>query len=722
MNIFIQGRKNGNKRLYPITETPKEFEDFAGDIQPLNAPRNANCYGRSFYSIAFNGKGCIFTKCIIGDDTLRGYLGNINISIYIAANQKMAGGDIKILLDKLINIYVEKYCPEFKINDQKQEDWALFQSEADNYDSKVETISADENYQYGSKDAAYHFYDNTTEIEKYLDAPYQEKFKERKQVFFIENQSKIILDVIKHDLDREANLTGNIDWDNTKYTLRIFQSELPDGVSVEIRAKGSIKTNGDKIYKKDNITIKYKKKYCNVNEPIEGKLYELEAKEYLKISDGSIELGKIIDFTPSQKPVKIIINYINGKSITDAVIVCKCKSKKSIPNKEVSQNQNTIYFSGEEQQEKWSISDKRENFKGEEEFTPESKDEIKLTLREVKPTKPQEQPAKGDISIGGNGKKITEEKPFYLYILLGLSVACILAIGVYFSVDMFWRGTCPEVNNSAEASQEETIKSELSPAEIKSYVEGEALFLEELNTYKDEWAKLKNTKDSVEYREYEGFIDKAIKKREAITNGNFDFLTYSHNHVNYSDKQQKFKIAVEKINEKQYEQVKDKLGNVSQLTLTQIADSINKILAPSIKTNSTTEKNNTQPKKEETNQNEKKSNQPPPLTKEEKEIIKYLEGDEFNFQILENYDKTNTSQKLKPSIKLALKFWSLDGLKPNTYFTYFQKVNNDYYLKNNKKLTSFLEDENQKKTDNIYPNSITGLKTLTLSKFIDKTK
>ena len=139
-------------------------------------------HGKSLYAIAFNGTGCIFTKCIIGYDTLRGDVGNIGISFFIPNNKKMLGTDIKILLDELINIYTTNYCPDFKINDKKQEDWDLFLSTANKYDAKVKTVSSDENFQYGNKEAAYIFYNSTTEIEKYLETPYLDEYKEYKQI------------------------------------------------------------------------------------------------------------------------------------------------------------------------------------------------------------------------------------------------------------------------------------------------------------------------------------------------------------------------------------------------------------------------------------------------------------------------------------------------------------------------------------------------------------
>ncbi len=166
------------------------------------------------------------------------------------------------------------------------------------------------------------------------------------------------------------------------------------------------------------------------------------------------------------------------------------------------------------------------------------------------------------------------------------------------------------------------------------------------------------------------------------------------------------------------------------LTLTQIADSINKILTLLEDTKAPTKKKGiTQTENEEKYQKENKlnkvANNPEPKEggpNEKNVIIDYLKGPKFSLKELTVYDKSNTSQELKPSIKLALEFWSLDGLKPKTYFTYFSKVEKDKYLNNNSILKDFLKDEIKKKSENKYPPNIKGFKTLTLSKFIDKAK
>ena len=782
MKIFIQGRKNGNKPLYP-KPTPAEFYSWAEDIQRSDAPNNAQCYGKSLYSIAFNGNGCIFTKYIIGYDTLREYIGNIGISIFIAANQKMSGVDIKNLLDELIKIYTTNYCPDFKINNQKQEDWLLFQSAADSYNSKVKIISADENYQYGNKDAAYVFYNSTSLIEKYLDAPYQEEYKEYKQIFFIENQSQLILEVIKHD--QIANLTSKIDLENPSYKLRDYHGQGKDGVSIEIRANGILRRGGEKIFRKDNISIKYSKKYLmDILE--EGKLSDPQIAKYLKIYDSSVDVEKNIELKPTEIPVEISINDSKGNKINNAIITCK---KSNYPNTEKLVSQNTIVFSGEEQKDRWTISAREDYFSGEETFIPEHKSIVKLTLREVKKfiiqvafgnnilktenriyydddirkerteiiefhgfhakpitfipknifdnypvilekkvNQPQTtQGHKGYGSTDDKGEKPPRKRP-YIKILIVSSIACILVVGVYFLVGKIW-GNDIKVGEETPAV---LASHTLTPAEIQRYVEGDSLFLDKLNKYKEDWANLKNTTDNKKYKKYDESLDRAIKKREAITNHGFGFLKDS---ANFIGPQMSFKNALDKINENQCEQVKTKLGDVSKLTLTQIADSINKILGQINDQNATTVRTNTpsniepiKKKEEEIAAASKKAKEAVAKPKadvdadnDEINIINYLKGNVLKIDKLNEYMNSSVkNDDIKKDIQLALDFWSLDGTRGKSYSSYKSKVAGAKYLKSNQTLKIFVDKANN---ETKYPKGTSGAgKTLTLSKFIEQTK
>ncbi len=784
MKIFIQGRKDGYNPLHP-KPTPAEFFQFAADIQRIDAQNNAQYYGKSLYAIAFNGTGCIFTKYIIGYDALRKNIGNIGISVFIPNNQKMLGADIKSLLDELINIYTTNYCPDFKLNNQKQEDWLLFQSAANNYDSRVKTISADENYQYGNKDAAYIFYNNTTEIEKYLETPYQEEFKEPKQVFFIDNQSQLLLEVIKHD--QTANLTGKIDLENPSYKLRDYHGQGKEGISIEIRANGKLRYNNDKIFRKDNVSIKYSKKY---REDVfkEGKLSDPHIAKYLKLFDNSIDVEKSPETIPAKLTVEIRINDSKGTPINNAIITYK----NNYSNTEKPVSQNTIVFSGEEIKDKWTISAKKDNFSGEETFTPEFKSVVKLTLREVKTIKliilnengieipnktkvltfydsdisrlqnehvnipgyqnktetfiPKDkyeaiyvklekqvnQQPTSQVPKGGsheNGGSIKKPKmSFKIKILLGSFIACLLVVGVYFLV-----GKILGSDNSKDTSQQkispEPVLPKLDSLEIERYVEGDSLLLDKLNKYKVGWANLKDITDSKVYKKYDEYIDNAIKKREAITKGEYAFFTDT---LGYSNAQQSFKKAVLNIKRDQYEHVKTKLGDdVSELTLTEIANSINNILADLVEqeaANPSTKNNNKDLNKKA---KEKKPNITNTATNTvttttevealtESEIIIYLKGNEFKINKLNEYMNSSVNKDIKKDIQLALEFWSLDGTKGKSYSSYKSKVAGAKYLKSNQTLKDFVDTAKDKTK---YPKGTSGAgTTLTLSNFIELAK
>ena len=771
MKIFIQGRKNGYNVLYPET-TPAEFYGMAGEMQHEGSKDDAKCYGKSLYAIAFNGTGCIFTKCIIGYDTLRGDVGNIGISFFIPNNKKMLGTDIKILLDELINIYTTNYCPDFKINDKKQEDWDLFLSTANKYDAKVKTVSSDENFQYGNKEAAYIFYNSTTEIEKYLETPYLDEYKEYKQILFIDNQSQLILDVIKHDPTATADLTGKKLLENPWFKLRDYHEQGKNGVSIEISAnKVILRKSGDKIFEKDDVTIKYSKKYCrDIYE--EGKLSYPNIKKYIKRIDNSIDVEKDIELDPVIKQVEIRINDSKGNPITADIT---CKSNQLNTSKPVFQN--TINFKGEEQKYEWTISAKKDRLSGEETFTPEHNSIVKLTLRDIKifklqavyganhPVmsktltfeddkirkeyteyinikgyKPQnitfipenqigdvvvvlqkqviQQPISQGPKVGGStfdiGIKPPKKRP-YINILIASSIVCLLVVGVYFLVSMLW----------GSKTIEEQPSDKLTSAEIEKYVEGDSLFLEKLEKYKKEWAKLKNNDDSVEYKKCVSSIDRAIKKREAITNGDFAFLKDS---ARFIGPQMSFKNALDKINQNQYEQVITKLGDVSKLTLTQIADSINKILGQPNEpdANAVRAKTPSEIEAEQVVAAAKKAKEAAEKTKavadanankdETDDITNYLKGNELKIDRLNDYKNSSVKDEIINEIQLALDFWSLDGSNGKSYSSYKSKVAGTKYLKLNQTLKIFVDKANN---ETKYPKSQTGYKTKTLENIIN---
>jgi hypothetical protein len=721
------------------------------------------------------------------DVTSNSPTGFVAFSLFVPRGKKLSGIYIINLLDEISKEYSQRgYIVDNNLGNV-DENWDFIKLDSD------ETKPVDEHILSGTGDDAYIYFKNKEELQRCFDNPFQEEYKAFRQIYFVdknfENKLENPLNALRYNPN--ANLTKIIKWDNPSYTLRDYHRQVTNGISIKIFANGIEKKIGEKIKKKDRITINFSRKYHEVNDVPEGNLIDPHIQKYLKIDEieNSLYVVEVPELNKSKLNVEISLYNSKGDSISDATITCKGKYYGTIP---VNQNTLGFGFIGEQQKEEWTIAAQAGSLIGEKTIIPERDGTIlKLTLIERKTIRlvildenekeisnksrvldfdgdnikkrytenivissyqpyplsfiPKDEGhvyqvklqkvntkqlgTNGGTSNGGNGKK-EPQKPFFLKILLGLAMASLLVFGGYYLVDKFWGDTSSDVTYQQLPSQEQVLP-ELSPAEIKSYVEGDSLFLEELNTYKDEWAKLKNTKDSVEYREYEGFIDKAIKKREALTNGDFAYFNDNKNEVKFSDSQLPFKDAVLNIKPNQYSKVKAKLGNVSQLTLTQIADSINKFLSPLENTKNPKEKNSILQNNNEIKNNSKSNNSSDNQSYKKVdlnedagyvEIIDYLKGSDFKIDTLKGFkEKPNLSKKIKASVELALEFWELNGdvKKYKTYYSYKNKVQKDKYLKNNITLKNFLESATN---DTKYPKDTPGGKTLTLIKFIDKTK
>lgn len=225
-------------------------------------------------------------------------------------------------------------------------------------------------------------------------------------------------------------------------------------------------------------------------------------------------------------------------------------------------------------------------------------------------------------------------------------------------------------------------KSSLSLKTIEIYSEGDSLFLDTLNKYKNDWEKQND------------FLDNAIKLRNKINECNFDSLK----NVTYSSKQESFKNAVNNVEKDQYKEVKNQLGDVSKLTLTQIATKINEIVEELKKENTTSE--NAEGKTQEVKKEHPKKGEAPvekptsaklvpaPTNVDDAKAIEYLKGEELKKSELKNLKDKDISGDVKTSIEVALKFWEIGGVPEfNRCKTSVEK---DPYLKNNPVLTKFL--------------------------------
>lgn len=256
-------------------------------------------------------------------------------------------------------------------------------------------------------------------------------------------------------------------------------------------------------------------------------------------------------------------------------------------------------------------------------------------------------------------------------------------------------------------------------SEIKEYVEGNDLFLIKLKLYKtnlknqiskkDEndksilgvfkiWAKQTDTTEYNEWNKILVSVDSAITKRELIDNKNFDELKK----LSYSPQQQKFESVIDNIKNTDYINIKKKLVDVSNLTLTKIADSINTILeleAPKEiqvdeqnETNATSNKTeNKQLLPDKAKVDSTKPDAKQASTVSVNPIIKELQGSSITQEKLNQYS-SKKDQNLKASIKLYLDFWEkvkITNSQKEDFDKLLNKVINDKYLKNSE-LKNFL--------------------------------
>ena len=241
-------------------------------------------------------------------------------------------------------------------------------------------------------------------------------------------------------------------------------------------------------------------------------------------------------------------------------------------------------------------------------------------------------------------------------------------------------------------------KNQQTRAIIYKYLEGEDFNLDKLNSYKEDWDKIKEdyNNKSDGWKDLNDSIERAIRKREWINNFDFDKLKND----TYSKSQNKFLQVINKIDSSNKKQVSSHLSNISYLSLTQIADSINNILrridsktqkTPVVSTNVGLKERDSITIAQ--NQNKGASNVENPnilLPNKDTEIIKIIKGSDFKKNDLNGYMENAIDKTLKKSIELCLEFWIIDKSKKDSYIFYVKKLKVDNILKNSK-LKNFVE-------------------------------
>ena len=379
IKLFIQGRKDGYKVLYP-KPTPSEFFQFAGDLRPDG--NNNQLLGKSFYTLALAPGGHIFTKQLIIQDVQRQGLGNIGISLFISAQKKIAGEQMIQLLDELVKTYALNYCPDNYL-DFVQEDWTIFEKIVTKYSSNLQVNVEDdqENLQPGAKDPAYLYYSDELELARFFDAPAQEEYIQFKQVFFIdkslENQPYNPLKAIRHNLN--GNLTGKIDLNNLSYRL-IYSTLSQGGIRLEIKVNGMPILNKNQIKRNDQLEISWSKPYQETRIK-KGTCIEI-GSTYLLINEDSRTIT-IKDIALNDRMFKFQVKAQDkfSRPILDAELIAYSQINK----RERTLVNNSIILREEELNENYYVFGKKGNLVSEPMALTKmaANEEITLTLLET---------------------------------------------------------------------------------------------------------------------------------------------------------------------------------------------------------------------------------------------------------------------------------------------------------------------------------------------------
>jgi hypothetical protein len=817
MKIIIHGTKGGYRVLYPI-----------GGYSPIGDLRfntiDESSVGGEAYSITFTENECVFSKYKIVRDVNRGIsVGYIGFSVLFPNNQKLSGEDTKSLLDQLSNHYCRVYTHNNNL-DNIPEDWTFVEKIAGAFTVKNVPSANIENIQKGTSDGAFVYFTSDDELQKYFDKHYLEEYDQFKQVFFVKSDLKgkpeNPLNALRHD--PVSDLTGKIDLENYPYKLREYHGQGKNGVSIEIRVNGRLKHNGDKIFKKDNISIRYSKNqyYEEINE--QGKLTDSKIAQYLKVDEISekIDVVKDVDLLKITKSLNIEIKDSNGNPVNDAEIKIgyrhwekvngnqfsyllsgeDIKERLTVTAKKESENLFSEYisiypdsqskvelvlnkyivinlialnkengniisnfryrindgkgyrdndteltFKDNDINKSWMIEisykEGRDNYSGKIEYCPATgKNPLYVELERTRETFPQNETF--SIDAGKHGKKskncpdystnrngldldknsikpdkgytfigwdlntndnsliaqYKKQQPFFNNpkVIAGLAiVAIVLAFGIWMLISLI---------------KSNEVEEPINRFYIHNYVNGDTTNLKKLIDYKSNWEKQRpefsenggsflgilqgeeKQFDSVKYKEWEDVMQKiegAITKRELIDKKDYVelnklYYSYKHNRVDST----KFRDATKQ------------LGDVSELTLTQIVESINSNLAQNEAEQEQIEMQDKEPtiietppppasqpqakKKQAEPSAKKKTLQPvqqPVSSDKTAEIIEFLRGSELKKVTLEYYRSQTTNTDLQKSIDLALKLWKIDGTKNKSYSSYQKELNNDKNLK-----------------------------------------
>lgn len=356
MDIVVHGTKGGRQIF-----TPKKI----GGLLDVNADTSkAAAIGQEVFAIRFVENSTIFSKYKIIRD-VRGdkRTGFLAFSLFISNNQYLQGKEIVSVLNKVSEEYYRRYIPDNDNNlKDVREEWGFLDDILNDYRSKVKNRSIDDIdiLLSGTRDDAFAFYEDEERLAKYIDQPYQEEYRQYRQILLIRSELKdkpeCPLNALRHSDNPNDNLTGRVDLDKRIYVLRDFEGSAKNGVSVDISVRGKRLRKNDRISSKDIISIRYFKKYSKDLVVKEGRISDDWIKKYLVNADDTskrIDVERNIDLEEAVKTITFNIKDWQKKEVNGAEIICKC-----LDGELKTEINNEITFSGKDFGKRWWVSAK----------------------------------------------------------------------------------------------------------------------------------------------------------------------------------------------------------------------------------------------------------------------------------------------------------------------------------------------------------------------------
>jgi hypothetical protein len=360
MKLAIHGTKDGYRILY---KTDDEFARIISrDIR--KGAQGDEQLGKTAYSLAFIDNGCAYSKYVIVKDSLRSFAtGTIAISLFVGVDETMKANDIFKLLNELYSSYDAEYIRNHYLNRGEKElireDWSFVNGIISKYKSTPDS-KRHENINSGTKDPAFIYYQDDNELLEYFDKPFQVEYRDYSQILFIQSNlqgSANPINVLKN-----SGIELEIDLENEPYYLNNYNWSKRIAITANGKPRSEGKNNNI-IWTKDIVEISYTKNdqcYFPIHE--NGLLFDPKIKKYLEIKNKEIIINYEAFENPDPRIKKIVFEIKNhkGDPIDNAEIRIGEKTWEKISGHQYSHS-----FEGEDLKRRWTISGKKDNFKGE---------------------------------------------------------------------------------------------------------------------------------------------------------------------------------------------------------------------------------------------------------------------------------------------------------------------------------------------------------------------